>query len=264
MSGIRLMVIDVDGTLLTPDKELTKRAIKAVEALRQADIDVALTSGRPPRGLSMLVEPLGLTTPLAAFNGGMMVKPDLTIIKERTISSEAALKTVSLMRRHGLDVWVYRKAEWYITQANAPHVEREQRTVRFEPKVVSELGELLDAAVKIVGVTDDADAIKRCEAEAQALSSVSAARSQSYYLDVTHPDANKCSVVGFLSQSLSIPKEQIATIGDMPNDVLMFDCSGMSIAMGNASDAVKAQASHVAASNTEQGFAQAVEQFVLS
>jgi len=91
----------------------------------------------------------------------------------------------------------------------------------------------------------------------------SAARSQPYYLDVTHPQANKGAVVATLSKLLNIPPAQIATIGDMPNDVLMFRKSGFSIAMGNASDEVKAQASAVTDSNENEGFAKAVRKFVL-
>ena len=162
MQGVRLMVVDVDGTLLTPDKVLTERAAQAVRDLRKARVEVALTSGRPPRGLSMLIEPLGLTTPLAGFNGGMFVNPDLTIIEQRTLPPEAAHAAVELIRRHGLDVWVYRDADWYITDPKAPHVDREQHTVRFAPTVVPGLGDLLDKAVKIVGVSDDLAAVARC------------------------------------------------------------------------------------------------------
>ena len=213
--------------------------------------------------MSMLVGPLELTTPIAAFNGGMFVRPDLTILEQRTLPPEAARKVVELIRRHGLDVWVYRGADWYITGPKAPHVDREQRTVRFAPTVVSELGTLLGDAVKIVGVSDDLAAVARCEAEAQHLSGVYAARSQPYYLDVTHPDANKGTVVKYLSHLLSTPRSQIATIGDMPNDVQMFRGSRVSIAMGNASAEVRHQARHVTASNTEEGFARAVEEMVL-
>jgi Cof subfamily protein (haloacid dehalogenase superfamily) len=263
MQGVRLMIIDVDGTLLTPDKVLTERAARAVRELRQARVEVALTSGRPPRGLSMLIDPLGLTTPLAAFNGGMFVKPDLTLLEQRTLPPQAAREAVALIRRHGLDVWVYREADWYVTDPKSPHVAREQWTVQFAPTVVSGLGELLDKAVKIVGVSDDLAAVARCEAEAQHLGGVYAARSQPYYLDVTHPDANKGMVVKYLSRLLSIPRDQTATIGDMPNDVQMFRSSRVSIAMGNASADVKRQAGHVAPSNTEEGFARAVEDIIL-
>ena len=92
---------------------------------------------------------------------------------------------------------------------------------------------------------------------------MSAARSQPYYADVTHPDANKGSVARYLSQSYGIPAEEIATIGDMPNDVLMFAHSGLSIAMGNASPEVQRAARRVTTSNEDEGFANAVERYIL-
>jgi hypothetical protein len=93
--------------------------------------------------------------------------------------------------------------------------------------------------------------------------SVSAARSQPYYLDVTHPKANKGSVVEMLTEYLKIPSAEIATIGDMPNDVLMFKKSGYSIAMGQAIEEVKKAATYVTAGMDEEGFAKAVEEFIL-
>ena len=93
---------------------------------------------------------------------------------------------------------------------------------------------------------------------------VSAARSQPYYLDVTHPDANKGTVVRRLAGFLSIPPAEIATIGDMPNDVLLFAKSGLSIAMGNASPEVQHSAHYVTTSYEDEGFANAVERFILS
>ena len=124
---------------------------------------------------------------------------------------------------------------------------------------------VLGSAVKIVGVSDDHDLVARCEKDAQeALGArASAARSQPYYLDVTHPDANKGTVVTTLSKLLSIPTDEIATIGDMPNDVLMFRNSGLSIAMGNASPEVQAQADLVTDSYDDEGFAKAIERFIL-
>jgi hypothetical protein len=92
---------------------------------------------------------------------------------------------------------------------------------------------------------------------------VTAAQSQPYYLDVTHPEANKGSVVKFLSSRFEIPTSQIATIGDMPNDVLMFAHSGLSIAMGNASTDVQRAAQRVTTTNQDEGFANAVQRFIL-
>lgn len=262
---VSLLIADVDGSLVTHDKVLTIRAQAAVKALDAAGIAFAITSGRPPRGMAMLIEPLALRTPVAAFNGGVFVKPDMTIITEHLLSADIARRAVELILHHGMDVWVYSGKEWFVRNSEAPHVSREQWTVEFPPTVTGDIGKVLDRAVKIVGVSDDLDVVARCEKAAEdALGArASAARSQPYYLDVTHRDANKGAVVTALCKFLSIPCAEVATIGDMPNDVLMFRKSGVSIAMGNAASDVQEQADLVTASYKDEGFAKAVEQFIL-
>jgi Cof subfamily protein (haloacid dehalogenase superfamily) len=264
-SKISLLIADVDGSLVTKEKVLTPRAQAAVKALHGAGIAFAITSGRPPRGMAMLIEPLALRTPIAGFNGGIFIKPDMTIIEEHLIAPDAAERAVKLILDHRIDVWVYSGNDWFVRDPEAPHVAREQSTVKFPPTVVDDLGAALHRAVKIVGISDDLDLVARCEKDAQdALGAqVSAARSQPYYLDVTHPKANKGTVATTLSKLLSVPLAEIATIGDMPNDVLMFRKSGVSIAMGNASAEVQQQARFVTASYNDEGFAKAVERYVL-
>jgi Cof subfamily protein (haloacid dehalogenase superfamily) len=263
---IKLLLADVDGTLVTPAKVLTPRARAAARSLRTRGIDLAITSGRPPRGMAMLVEPLGLTTPVAAFNGGLLVQPDLlTILEQRTLSVAVSVEVVDVFLHAGLDVWVYRGEDWFIRHRDAPHVAIEQATVQFEPTVIADLRAVLDGPVKIVGVSDDHALLAHCELELREriAQAASAARSQPYYLDVTHPDANKGMVARALSRRLDIPLSRIATIGDMPNDVLMFGLGGLSIAMGNASPEVQRCARFVTTSNEDEGFANAVERFVL-
>ena len=264
-SKISLVLADVDGTLVTEEKVLTSRAEGAVRALQDAGIGFAITSGRPPRGMAMLVDPLALRTPVAAFNGGIFVKPDMTVMEAHVLAADAANRAVEVILRHHMDVWVYSGNDWLVRDPNAPHVAREQWTVRFAPTVVANFEGVLTSAVKIVGVSDDQDLVARCEKDAQdALgATASAARSQPYYLDVTHPDANKGTVVTTLSKLLSVPTSEIATIGDMPNDILMFRKSGLSIAMGNANTDVQAKADLVTDSYKDEGFAKAIERFIL-
>jgi Cof subfamily protein (haloacid dehalogenase superfamily)/beta-phosphoglucomutase family hydrolase len=267
MKPIRLVIADVDGTLVTHDKVLTPRACEAVDRLRGAGVQLAITSGRPPRGMAMLVEPLKLTTPIAAFNGGVCVTPDLTtVLDQRTLSLAVAGEVTEYLLHAGLDVWVYRGADWFIRSPRAPHVAREKTTVQFEPTVIEDLRSVLDGALKVVGVSDDAPLVAGCEAELRRRlgAHASASRSQPHYLDITHPDANKGTVVRFASRFLHVPFDEIAAIGDMPTDVLMFGVAGMSIAMGNASPEVQRTARHVTTSNDEEGFARAVASFILA
>ena len=262
---ISLVVTDVDGTLVTPDKVLTEKACAAVKKLHDADIMFAITSGRPPLGLKMLVEPLDLKVPIGAFNGGVFIKPDFSVIEQNCLPKEVTEQAISIIRKHDLDVWIYSGKDWYVQDKNGAHVDRESNTVQFEPTVVNNYNDLLDRAVKIVGVSDDLDAVAQCEAATQKElgENASASRSQPYYLDITHPCANKGTVVKRLSEILDIPLEKIATLGDMPNDVPMFELSGTSIAMGNASEDVQNQATYTTASYTEEGFAKAIERFIL-
>lgn len=264
--SIRLVLADVDGTLVTKDKILTRRAVEAVHALEKAGADFAITSGRPPRGMAMLVEPLALKTPIAGFNGGVFVSPDMKVLETHTLDPDAAQKAVELIDKAGLDVWLYTPDEWLIRKKDAPHVDREAWTVKFEPRVVPGYGEAeLKNAIKIVGVSDDLDRVAAAERTAQKElgTSVTAARSQPYYLDVTHKRANKGEVVAWLARTLDVKPQEIATLGDMPNDVAMFDKSGFSIAMGQASDEVKAKASATTDSYEDEGFAKAVERLIL-
>jgi Cof subfamily protein (haloacid dehalogenase superfamily) len=265
--AIRMVIADVDGTLVTQDKVLTKRAVEAVLRLHDAGILFTVTSGRPPRGMAMLIEPLKLTLPLAAFNGGVLIQPDLkTVVDQKFLPAGMPEKVIEAIENHGLDVWVYTDIDWFVRDPNAPHVAREQWTVKFPPTVVKTFAGLLGRVAKIVGVSDDLERVAKCERDVQQAGGthISAARSQPYYLDVTHPQANKGEVVLSLSRLLNIPAAQIATIGDMPNDVLMFQKSGVSIAMGNASPEVQASATYVTSSNQEEGFANAMEKFVLN
>ncbi len=263
---IRLLLADIDGTLVTQDKILTERAISAVKKLKESGVIFAVTSGRPPRGMSMLIEPLELTTPIAAFNGGVFVRPDMSVIEQHTIPNEVTPAAIDLLEGQGVDVWVYRGADWFIRDANAPHVSREGRTVKFDPTLVANFGSVSDSVAKIVAVDDDYDKVQKAveAARAQFGDHVSAARSQPYYGDITNPQANKGGVVKYLTKTLGIPPEEIATIGDQPNDVLMFAHSGLSIAMGNASHEVQEAARRVTTSNEDEGFANAVEKFILT
>ena len=262
---VRLVVADVDGTLLTPDKVLTPRARAAVHAVMDAGIAFTITSGRPPLGMKILIDALQLEHPISAFNGGLFVQPDLSVIRERRIPLEVVPSVIEILTNGGLDTWIYTATDWRVTNRHGPHVDREEWTVKFPPRVVPAFSDGLDRVIKIVGVSDEPEAMVSCITRLQQTlgQRVSAALSQPYYLDVTHPDANKGEVVSVLSEWLHIPTRHIATIGDMPNDVLMFERSGTSIAMANANPDVRRAATFMTSSNTEEGFASAMERFIL-
>ena len=263
--AIRLVLADVDGTLVTPDKALTDRTLEAVRMLRDASILFAITSGRPPRGMQMLIEPLALDTPVAAFDGALLVASDGSVMERKVVPKDLVPAIVSLLASSKLDVWMYRGADWLVRDIHAPHVAREAATVQFSPTHVDNFDGITEGIAKIVGVSDDYDLVASAASAAREKfgDHVSAVRSQAYYVDVTNPDANKGEVADFLAGRYGISQEQIATIGDGLNDIVMFAHSGLSIAMGQSDPVVRRAATRVTTSNGEEGFANAVERFIL-
>jgi Cof subfamily protein (haloacid dehalogenase superfamily) len=262
---IRLVIADIDGTLVTKEKLLTPRSVQAVQRLNEAGILFGVTTGRPPAGTKMLIDSLPGLKFIAGFNGGIIVRRNFSLFKQNLLPAAAAEQVVEIILEHQMDVWLYTEKDWFVRDLRAYRVDREEKTVQFPPKVTPTFDRLFDRVAKIVGISENYDTVARCEKNVQERcgTSVSAARSQPFYLDVTHPKANKGEVVLMASEFSGIPPQEIATIGDMPNDITMFNESGVSIAMGNASPEVQRAATYVTASNQEEGFAAAVDDFIL-
>ena len=262
---IRLVIADIDGTLVTKEKLLTPHSIRAVEMLQKAGIIFGVTTGRPPRGVKMLVDPLPHLRFIAGFNGGVIVSRDFSPFAENLLAVHIAKQIAKILLEHNMDVWLYTEKDWFIRDPQAYRVAREQTTVQFPPTVITTFEGTIEHVAKIVGVSQQHDVVARCEKYVQETfgAQVSAARSQPFYLDITHPKANKGEVVHLASSFFGVSPRQIATIGDMANDISMFKNSGVSIAMGNASREVQEAATFVTDSNQAEGFAKAVTEFIL-
>ena len=220
---------------------------------------------RPPRMVRELIDALQVREPFACFNGAVVVGTDEKILREYPMKPEDAQMVADWIRDHGFDLWVWTSNDWLVTSAAGPHVAHHIEGMGRAPTMLLERDVTHFDVLKLVGVSDDYDALAAAEKElaAKGISTISATRSSPYYLDVTASGANKGAVVLSLSELLSIPREQIATIGDMITDTLMFRKSGVSIAMGNAFDDVKALATYTTKTNDEDGFAYAMDTFIL-
>jgi Cof subfamily protein (haloacid dehalogenase superfamily) len=265
VSAISLVISDVDGTLVTPDKQITQASARAAQLLYQRGIGLTVVSSRPPIGLRMLVEPLSLQLPMGAFSGGAVVNPDLAVIEQHFVPAPAARRSADVLAAFGVDIWLFTPHGWLIRDPGGHYVPNERRTIRAEPLVVPDFSTHFAHAFKIVGSSRDFGRLAECEtAVRNALGDQAfVARSQLYYLDITAPGRDKGTFLESLAKRVAVPPHAIAVLGDGENDLAMFRKAGMSIAMGNASDGVKAHATHTAAANTEDGFARAIEQYVI-
>jgi len=262
--SIRLVISDIDGTLVRTDKTLSDGVIAAAQRLAAGGIALSLISARPPSGMLWIAEKLGLTTPIGAFNGGTIVGPDGAILSADRLDPALAAKTLELLDVDGVTPWLFADGNWYAREIENRFVPRERRAANVEPIVLQDFSALLERADKIVGVSDDHDALAVLDGKvAEALGvHATVARSQPYYLDVTAPHANKGDGVTALAAALSVPLEQVAVLGDQRNDLPMFARAGRSFAMGQAPDEVRAAASRVMVSNDEDGVAQALDEIL--
>jgi len=269
MSGeadIDLLLSDVDGTLVTSNKVLSGEAIAAAKNLGEAGIAFTLTSARPPFGMRHVVAALGVTLPIAGFNGGLIVDAKGNVLERYPIDATIAREAVQVILDCGLDWWVYTETDWIVSDIDGPVVSRESWIIDMDAHQRPLTDADLDGAYKIVGVSDDKDKIAEVQKRLDDRfgDRVSATSSSTHFVDITHPQANKGAVVHALSARLNVPVSRIATIGDMANDVLMFAQSGFSIAMGNATPEVQAKANVVTETNENNGFAAAVQRYLLS
>jgi Cof subfamily protein (haloacid dehalogenase superfamily) len=261
MTRIKLVVSDVDGTLLTKDKTLTDGAKNAVHALREAGIGFTIVSSRPTIGMGFLIEPLAIKLPIGAFNGSSIVDAQLKPIEQHLIAPEVAQRSLGVLTQFGVDIWLFTNDRWFTRNPDGEYVPNEKRAIKADPTIIADFTPHMPHACKIVGASSDADLLARCEVAMQQAvgAEATAVRSQTYYLDVTPAGHDKGTFAAAMAKRLGISLDAVATIGDMQNDLAMFARSGVSFAMGNATDDVKKRATHVTDSNERDGFARAIE-----
>ncbi|NVN01168.1 MULTISPECIES: HAD family hydrolase [Asaia] len=264
-STIRMVVSDIDGTLIGPDKNLAESTQQAAKQLSEAGIKLCLVSSRSAEGMLRYHRELGLDTPFGALNGGLIVGADDEILSTLSLPAscvDAACDTLSV---HQMDTWLFRGHEWLIRDPGAYYVEHERKSVGIDPVVVPDFKPFREGVGKIMAASSNFALLQRMEVEIGAMlkGEASVHRSSNYYLDITHKDANKGFAARALAERLGIPMSEVACIGDMSNDVPMLKIAGLGIAMGNATEEVSAHAHVTTGHNDADGWAEAMRRFVL-
>jgi hydroxymethylpyrimidine pyrophosphatase-like HAD family hydrolase len=201
---------------------------------------------------------------MAAFNGGTLFEPGGTIRFAHRLEADDAAAMLLLLDRPGVTPWVYADGGWFVASLDNPHLARERLAAAVEPVIRTDFAGLDGRIDKIVGVSDDHELLGRLEERAKDMIGARAtiARSQLYYLDVTHPLANKGDGIAALARAFGVELGEVAVLGDMTNDLPMFARAGLSVAMGQAPASVRAAANATATTNEEAGVADAITHFV--
>jgi Cof subfamily protein (haloacid dehalogenase superfamily) len=264
--AIRLVVSDLDGTLIRSDKTLSDGVVAAVGRLSHAGATVSLISARPPSGMLWVAERLALDGTIAAFNGGTILRTDGTILHRYVIPPAAARHSLEVLYQFPVTIWLFRGGFWHASSLEDPHTSREIASTNQQPVLVGDMAEFADSIDKIVAVTDDYALLARLEVQLrQALGTeANVVRSQPYYLDITAAQANKGDGISALAEAAGVPLAQTAAIGDQRNDLPMFARAGLAIAMGQGPEDVRLAASYVTLSSDEDGVADAINAILLS
>jgi Cof subfamily protein (haloacid dehalogenase superfamily) len=263
-TAIRLLVSDVDGTLVRRDKTLSDANRDAIRALIADGIPTTLISARPPSGMIWLADALGMSGPLGAFNGGTLFNTDGTILFAHRIGAEDSAVMIDMLKAAKVAIWAFADGKWFSNDLDHGRVERERLASGLEPILRTGFHDLGGRIDKIVAVSDDHALLQSLEKKGQAAIGEHATimQSQAYYLDITHRLANKGDGIAALAKVMKVDLAHVAAFGDMPNDVPMFARVGLSVAMGQAPDDVRKAADETAATNDEDGVADAIKRFV--
>lgn len=260
-----LVISDVDGTLVDQNKDLTAATIAAVQRLREADIGFTMISARPFSGLAPLAKRLLLDVPIGAFNGGLICRPNGEVLSRDVVDENVARGAMRLAEGEPVDIWVFADDRWFATSDTGPHVPSERLASNQEPVLCVNFDNLLDRADKITFVCDDEGVLDALRDRIVAAHDGAATivKSQTYYLDITATTANKGDGISRLAEAFGVRLDQTVVLGDQANDIAMFERAGRAIAMGNATDEVKAHAADVTLGNDADGVAHAIDTLIL-
>ena len=272
-SAVRLFAVDVDGTLLDGAHRLRTEVKEAVNRLAASGCRVVLATARGPQAVVEIVQQFDFAPSLICFSGGWIGELDLRTMQranvrlDRRLAADFAGSILNEAINQGVEPNVFTPDSWRVRKLTDEIVE-EVRIVNLQPLVSDELlaGDIEPSKIMLISRLDIADvALPSIERAIQSLSPIAFSTitySKRNYLEILPGGVNKAKAVVALSQSLGADLSEVAAIGDGLNDLEMLSEAGFAIAMGNASDRVKAEADLVVRSNDEAGVAQAVEEIL--
>ena len=265
---IKLIAIDVDGTLLNSKHELSLENKKSIQWAEENGITIALASGRPLNGLFDVFKQLELDASkhyLIGFNGAVVAKAsDYSVIFERTIELDLAKSILRHVSQFPLTPILSRKTELIVQDENGYNVHGEANANQMSLVVVDDLANYIDYQPNKILISGEPTLIDQYREAIQApfIGLVDFVKSAPFYLEIIVKDTNKGSSLDYLAQSLSLTKNAVMAIGDNYNDLSMIEYAECGVAMGQADDFIKSKAQFISLSNDENGVAYAIQNVI--
>lgn len=263
----RLVAVDMDGTLLNPDKEISPRTELTVKRAAEAGVYVCLSTGRPLCGVRRHLERLALTAPVITCNGAAIIDPASgKNIYTRSLTSEAAREIWNLGHSFGTTMCLWIANRLYVSEMN-DRTEDYKKISGVEPETVTDFDALASEGISKILWYDTEQRIEdfrlRMDSQGKGNGRYTYVTSNPRFLEFVDSAVSKAAALQKLGEYLSIPREQTVAIGDGENDLSMLRYAGLGVAMANASESVQSQCDYVTASNSDDGAAQAIERFCL-
>lgn len=267
----KLLVLDVDGTLLNDEREISKRTLAALLKVQQMGVRIVLASGRPTYGLMPLAKTLELGNYggfVLSYNGCQIIKAQNgEILFERRINPEMLPYLEKKARKNGFAIFTYHNDTLITDSPDNEYIKNEALLNNLKIIKEDEFSTAIDfAPCKCMLVSDKEETLIELEQhwEKRLAGTLDAFRSEPYFLEVVPCGVNKANTLGALLEHLEVTREEAIAVGDGVCDVTMLQLAGMGIAMGHSQDSVKVCADYVTASNEEDGVALAVEKLILA
>ena len=267
----KLLVLDVDGTLLNDEREISKRTLAALLKVQQMGVRIVLASGRPTYGLMPLAKTLELGNYggfVLSYNGCQIIKAQNgEILFERRINPEMLPYLEKKARKNGFAIFTYHDDTLITDSPDNEYIKNEALLNNLKIIREDEFSTAIDfAPCKCMLVSDKEKALIGLEQhwEKRLAGTLDAFRSEPYFLEVVPCGVNKANTLGALLEHLGVTREEVIAVGDGVCDVTMLQLAGMGVAMGHSQDSVKVCADYVTASNEEDGVAPAVEKLILA
>ena len=267
----KLLVLDVDGTLLNDERESSKRTLAALLKVQQMGVRIVLASGRPTYGLMPLAKTLELGNYggfVLSYNGCQIIKAQNgEILFERRINPEMLPYLEKKARKNGFAIFTYHDDTLITDSPDNEYIKNEALLNNLKIIREDEFSTAIDfAPCKCMLVSDKEKALIGLEQhwEKRLAGTLDAFRSEPYFLEVVPCGVNKANTLGALLEHLGVTREEVIAVGDGVCDVTMLQLAGMGVAMGHSQDSVKVCADYVTASNEEDGVALAVEKLILA
>lgn len=267
----KLIAIDMDGTLLNSNNEVSERTKRAILEAGQKGVYVILATGRLLTSAIKYSYRMDLKTPIISSNGAIVIDENENIIYEKSIHKNTVEIITQLADRHNLYYHFYTKDSFYSNQYVEDVIEfYNPRGIRQEDKIkfnlYKDIKEVVDKNIEIykfIFIDNDTKKLYKLREELKTIENVNTCSSWSNNVEVMQREVSKGNSLKYLCERLNVSREDVIAIGDNENDLSMINFAGLGVSMGNGGEKIKSIADEITSTNDEDGVAKIIEKYIL-